>query len=435
MTGLFSGLVFLLAEFGAGAAVLKMRDLEEQHLGQLHGLAVATGFTALCLGLMAAGPLATFFGRGELRGIVMVSSLGFVVTSLQTVPSALLQRELRFRLLATIEFAGSVVLALLVLCGAMVGLGYWALVFPSIFVGILTVVWLRVVAPVKLRRPVFENIREAAQYSTWVFAGRVGGYLLATSDFLVVGRVLGDAALGTYQFAWTLANTPNDQVNGLVARVSGSFYSTVQHQTEEVAHLYKNLLSSVALISVPLVLGLAAVAPEFVGVMLGMRWRDAIQPLQLLCLLNAVRVIPILAAPVLQMIGEVRFQAITTLVGLTYLPFVFFYAAKNFGPEGVAAAWLLGYPPLLLLTAHRTSARLGLTFRDFFSALAPSITSGIVMVAAVFFARSTLPASLQGIGLLGALVLIGAATFVFVFLTFFRSRAKQVIATLVMLRR
>lgn len=144
--------------------------------------------------------------------------------------------------------------------------------------------------------------RLAAWFSVWVFAGRLGSYFFFTSDFLIVGRVLGDSAIGNNQFAWGLANTPNDQINGLVAHVSGSFYSALQDNRSELAKLFKNLLTAVAVVSVPLVLGLAAVAPVFVAVVLGV-WGNPVRPLQILCLFNTVRMVPILAAPVLQMVG------------------------------------------------------------------------------------------------------------------------------------
>jgi PST family polysaccharide transporter len=426
--------VFLLAEFGAGAAVLKMRELDQVQLKRLNGLAVATGLTAMILGLAAAGPLAQFFGRAELKGIVMVSSLGFVITSFQTVPTALLQRELRFRQLATIEFVGAVMLAILVLLGAVLGMGYWSLVVPSLVTGAVSTIWLRRLAPVPVAWPAFGYIREAARFSTWVFLGRVGGYLFASSDFLVVGRVLGDNALGSYQFAWTLANTPNDQVNGLVARVSGSFYSALQNNPAEIARLYRNLLESVATLSVPLVLGMGAVAPEFVSVVLGQKWETAVRPLQILCILNTARVIPILAAPVLQMLGEVRFQALTTMIGLAYLPALFYFGAKSVGVDGVAVAWLFGYPPILVLTAHRTARRLGLGMMDFASSMMPSIVCGTLMVGAVVLIRPLLANSTSELVRLLAMVAGGGITYVVLMYLIFQQRTMQMLATLKLLR-
>lgn len=430
MTTLFSGLVILLAEFGIGTAVVKMRDLDRDRLGKLNGLAVATGFVAFLIGLAASSPLSRFFGRLEIRGVVIVASVGFILSSMQAVRTALLQRELKFKTLATIEFTNSVLVASLVLIGAKLGFGYWALVVPPLIASTVTVLWLRNLVSVPLSWPDLEPIREAARYSAWVFAGRVGGYLFATSDFLVVGRVLGGSALGSYQFAWDLANTPNDQVNGLVARVSGPFYSALQTDRTQIARLYSNLLASVALLSVPLVLGLASVAPEFVAVMLGAQWGDAVRPLQILCVLNAARIIPILAAPVLQMVGEVRFQAIMSFVGLTYLPIAFYFGAKHYGAAGVAVAWLFGYPPLLLLIAHRTGKRLGLGFREYLLAMLPAVGSGIVMVGAVTLLRPALPSSLFLPLRLAALIVAGALTYAAVLLLVFPSRVRQVSSTL-----
>ena len=98
-----SGLVALLAEFGVGAAVLRLRDPDAEELAQLNGLAVFLGLIAMGVSLLAAWPLALFFRRPELTGIIAVSSLGFVITSFQTVPGALLQRDLRFKSVAAVQ--------------------------------------------------------------------------------------------------------------------------------------------------------------------------------------------------------------------------------------------------------------------------------------------------------------------------------------------
>jgi O-antigen/teichoic acid export membrane protein len=430
MTGLFSGLVYLLSEFGVGTAVIKQRDLDESSLAKLNGLAAATGIAAALVGWAAAGPLARFFGQPEIQNIVRVSSIGFLLGSMQSIRSAILQRDMRFKTLASIEFTNAVLVAALVLVGALMGLGYWSLVLPSLVASTVSLVWLCTLVSVPIAFPDLRLIPEAARFSAWVFLGRVGSYLFATSDFLVVGRVLGDSALGSYQFAWGLANTPNDQVNGLVARVSGPFYSSVQTDRKEIARLYSSLLSTVALLSVPLVLGLAAVAPEFIAAMLGPQWGSAVLPLQILCVLNTVRIIPILAAPVLQMVGEVRFQAVTSFVGLSYMPIAFYFGAKNYGATGVAAAWLLGYPALLFLIARRTGLRLGLGFREYFVAMLPAITSGAAMVGAVSLLRLALPHDLVLLVKLLCLIVAGALTYAAVLLLVFPAKVKGVVTTM-----
>jgi teichuronic acid exporter len=430
MTTVFTGFIAIIAEFGVGTAALKMRDLEHPDLARLNGLSLATGAIAMFGGWFLAVPIARFFGRNELIGIVGWSALGFVFSAAQTVPSAVLQRELKFKALALFDLATSVLLAALVLLLAIAGVGYWALVIPPIAIGLAKAVWLHNKASIGVDWPDISPIRKAASFGAWVFAGRLGAYTMATSDFLVVGRMLGESALGKYTLAWDLANTPNDQVNGLVARVSSAFYSAIQHDEREVGRLFLKLLSSVALLSVPMVIGLAAVAPEFVSVVLGDKWAGAISVLQVLCLLNAFRIITILSMPVLQMLGEVRYTAIVTLISLLYLPLLFAFGARYSGPDGVAMAWLLGYPPILALYAQRTLRRLKMGVRELAASLAPAMLCSGVMYLAVTATRSTLPIAAAELLRLAVLILVGVAVYTTLVVVFFRERAVSMLRVL-----
>jgi O-antigen/teichoic acid export membrane protein len=184
-----------------------------------------------------------------------------------------------------------------------------------------------------------------------------------------------------------------------------------------------------------MVLGLAVVAPEFISVFLGEKWVVAVRPLQILCAFNAIRVIPILASPVLQIVDEVRFQAITTMVGLAYMPLAFYFGAKAAGAEGVAFAWLVAYPPLLLLIAHRTVRALGLRLIDIPRAIFPSILSGLCMVAVVVTVRGLLAENMSDVIRLFALIACGALAYVLVMFVLFRTRIEEFRRTVSVLRR
>ena len=422
MTALLSGLVALLAEFGVGAAVLRLRDPDAEELAQLNGLAVFLGLIAMGVSLLAAWPLALFFRRPELTGIIAVSSLGFVITSFQTVPGALLQRDLRFKSVAAVELASAVTLALLVLLLALGGAGYWALVIPSLFTGALASLQFRRLARVGLAWPRLSRIRDSYRYSLWVIAGRLSNYLYFSADFLMVGRLLGSAALGSYTFAWDLANTPNDQINGLVARVSTPFFASMQGDRQQIARLFTTLLEGVSCISIPLMLGLAAVAPEFIPLLLGDQWTGAVPILQVLCVFAAMRVMTILISPLLVMVGDARFQSVLTFIALLYMPPLFVLGAKYHGPEGVAMAWLLGYPPIIIALFYRTARHCGIPIAELLRSLYPSLVASAVMLAAVAGCRHIVPADVALPLRLALYILSGMLAYGLTLLLAFRSR-------------
>lgn len=422
MTALFSGMMALLAEFGIGTAVLKMRTLSDDRIAQLHGLSVLLGVLALAVTAACAPWLAHFFRRPELTAIVAVSAMGFVTASFQTIPMAILQREMRFKTLASVEAGGAVGLALLTLLAAVSGASYWSLVVPSLVVSALTGLIYSRLARISMAKPVWTNIKDAYSFSSWVFLGRFAGYVYANADFLVVGRVLGGSALGTYTFAWDLVQAPNDQINGLVSRVSASYYSALQDQREETARLFSNFLEAVSCVSIPAIIGLGLVAPEFVSVVLGAKWSAATVPLQILCVYSASRIAIIFVTPLLAMLGDVRFQSLVMMAGAAYLPVLFYFGAILDGTRGVSLAWLLGYPPIVLAMFWRAQNRLGLDMKWLMTALKTSISCTVVMTLTVLLTRFSLTDALPMALKLVCLILAGVVSYTAALFLLFPSR-------------
>jgi PST family polysaccharide transporter len=407
-----------------------MREMEGEALERLCGLAILIGASATIFTLLMAVPLAKFFGQPKVADVVALTSITFLLGSAQAVPNAVLQRAHRFRVLAAIEFANLTVGATTVLAGAFLGFGYWSLALAPIISGSVTLALLVRLAPVRPRTPRLSLLREALTFSSHVFATRLGGYLLFTADFLVVGRMLGESALGSYQFAWSLSNTPNDQVNGLAARVSSAFYSSLQGNRDHVGQLFLQLLEAVSIVSVPLTIGMALVAPDFVLLVLGSNWQTMVVPLQILCVFNALRVSSILSTPALTMVGDVRFSAALSIIGLIYIPAGFVIIAKTYGLSGIAWVWLFGYPPLMIAILHRLLTQLQLRWVSLFGAMIPAFFGSLLMTLVVLGAKVALPISTPVWQRLVVSVIVGAFTYIFVLTFAFPTRMRAVLTFL-----
>lgn len=422
MTAIFSGVVALLAEFGVSSAVIRMRDLDEDQLAQVNGLAVLLGTTAMLIGIGSAWPVSLFFGRQELVGIVAFSSIGFFVTAFQTVPSAVLQRATNFRRIAAIEFQSAILLAAMVLVLALIKADYWALVIPPVVVNTVVSQQYRRAARVRFAWPRLSYIQEAYRYSLWIISGRLSGYFVSNADAIIVGRLLGSSTLGTYSMAWDLANTPNDQINGLIARVSAPYYSELQSNKGETIRLFSLMLEGVACITFPLVLGLASVAHEFVGLVLGPKWVTAIPILQVLCVVAMFRVVTIMLIPLMTMVGEAPFQARVSFVSLLFVPPILYLAARRFGATGIALAWLACQPAVALAMLIRARTVFATGIGRILKALVPGTTSSLILVGTVMIVKTLLPVTLSPSVRLPVLILSGALSYAVVLFVVFGER-------------
>lgn len=423
MAMVYLGFMQLVTELGLGAAIVQRRTLTESQLARLGGLGLITGAVFLGLSALAAGPVAAFFGEPAVRWIVTVSSLTFLTSALQTLPRALLFRDLDFKKLAWVDGAEAFITTATTLTLATLGLRYWALVLGPLGGRTASTVLLNVWRPHRLAWPrQFRTIAETVTFGWQVVVARIAWYFYSNADFAIVGRVLGKAALGAYTIGWTISSIPVDRVAALVGSVTPAVFSAVQHDRPALQRYLQNLTEGLAFITFPAAVGLALVADEFLLVALGERWRPAIAPLRLLALSAALRSESALLPQVIVSTGHAKRNMHLTVLATFILP-ALFYFGTHWGVAGVAAAWVVGHPlfvmSLFLLCALRVT---GLPLSQYLSSLSRAAGATLLMAVAVLSVRWATPGGWP-VGIrLGVHVLTGVSAYCLVLYSWHRSR-------------
>jgi len=415
------GLVALLTEFGVGTAVVALRDLGQREVRQLNALAVLLGCAACVATSLFAWPLALFYDAPELAAVVPALSLGYPIRALGSVPHALLQKELRFRLLAFLEAAETVIVAALVVLLALSGFGYWTLVAGNLAGGaVATLLLLRQRRPGFLR-PRLRDLRGAVAFTGHVVTQRLTWFFYSNADFVVAGRLLGKSALGAYTFAFELASLPIEKVTALVGRVTPAFFAAVQHDAVRLRRYLLSLTEGIAFVTIPACWGLGLVTDTLVPVVLGERWSGVVVPLRILAAYAAWRSVETLFHQVLVVTGEARFGMRVGLLSAVVLPLAFLLGAR-WGTVGVALGWVLVHPLVFLPLYRRVLRRIGLTAAGYLGALVPAASCSAGMVAAVLLVRPWATEVLAPALRLAVEVVLGACVYAGAMLGLFGNR-------------
>jgi PST family polysaccharide transporter len=382
MAGIWIYLMTLFSEFGLGTAIITVQELTDHQISQLNSVSLILGFVGFGISAAVAYPLGHFFKSAKLPVIIIVMSIGFVISAFRTVPYSLLQKELRFKLLALIEGLQSLSQAITTLVFALLGFGYWALALGGLAFALaptaLTLLWKRQA----FAWPRFSELRGALAYSYHIVIGRLSWYAYNDADAVVAGRVLGQAPLGSYTLAWTLAQAPLEKLSTLVNRVMPSIYATIQSDYASLRRYLRNITSGLSLVIFPAVLGMALVARPFVAFALGSKWSGVILPLQLLCIHALIRSNVILLTPVLNVVGEQRFVMWNSLYTMFILP-VAFYVGSRWGTAGIAGVWIVVYPFVSLPLFWRLFRKIQMSITEYLTALWPALNGCVFMVVAI----------------------------------------------------
>jgi PST family polysaccharide transporter len=306
LANLYIGFVqIFVGSQGVGVAIVQRKNLDSSHLDTAFwanvGIAVALAVATIAL----RHPAAVLLGSDEVSPVLGVLALSLPLGALAVVPSALLERELKFRLLATRTLAASTVGGLVGVAAAFFGLGVWSLVLQQLVGAALTLVLLW--STVQWRPRLRANRRalaDLAPFSGSVVGNNVLWFVSERFGQGVIGRGLGVEALGTYSLATRVLSLALESISIPVIRVAMPLFSGIQDQSERLMRVFLRSTSLVCSVALPAFLGLLLVAPDVIPLVFGSKWEAAIVPIQILCVAGCVRAVQTFVHPTMMALGR-----------------------------------------------------------------------------------------------------------------------------------
>jgi teichuronic acid exporter len=371
-----------LGSFGITPSVIRHRDLSDETLAQLNTMGLVFGLGSFALACLAAWPVSWFFKTPRMIPVAIVTCIALIPIGLRGVPEGLLSQQMRLKSLSLFDALRDIISAVVTVLLAWWGWKYWALVLGNLLSEIARCAIVLCVQRYRFARPHWLTIREPLLFGGRVLVSSFAWSTYNTLDNITAGRVLGQAALGLYGMAWTLANMPLEKIVSLVTTLVPAYLSRVQTDFAALRGYVRSLTEMIALATFPACVGLALVAREAVPLMMGPKWNGMIAPLQVLSVYAAFRSIIALLPRVLTTVGKAKFVMRVEVSGLFLMP-VAFWIGSHWGIGGIAYGWVFAYPILGLLELWQTLKTIEMPFGEYMTGLRPAMDGSVAMVVAV----------------------------------------------------
>ncbi len=332
-----------LQESGLGLAVIQRRTDVEVAAGTAFVFTVTAGIALYGAAFVVAPILARLFSQPRLTDVLRVLALVLVVRGLGLVPGALIERELIFGRRAKGELGGAIVQALVAVPLAVSGFGVWSLVAGQLAGQSVQSVIFWAVTPLRPspRLFSFRILRELGRYGRHLTAANIVYFVEQNIDTATVGRLLGAADVGYYNMAWRLSNLPATGIGYIVGRVMFPAYATLQHDRPAFRDAFLTNVRRVALVSLPVGVGILLTARPIVVGLFGARWEPSVVPLQILAVFGLIRAFAGTTVPVLQAAGKPQIVFWLGVWHLAVLSAGLFALTPPFGLTGAASAVVL----------------------------------------------------------------------------------------------
>lgn len=379
MVATITGFIAIFTEAGIVGALIHRKDLTRSQIAGAAWLSLALG-VALTIVTMAVSPLvAALYHRPALEALTIGLAVDFLVSAPGLVPGALLSRSMRFRRVVGAEIAGLAVAGAAAITQAAMRPSPWPIVTFVVVADLVTTVLLVVASPY----PVVAVPDRAALRDLWSFGGGLLGdtvvnYWSRNADNLLIGRVLGSAALGIYSRCYVILLFPVQQVTEVVNRVMFPAMATVQDDLARIRSAYLRTVSVVAIVMLPAAaLILVAAQPIVVG-LLGPKWSAAVPVLRVFAGVAAIQSIGTTTGWLYQVTGQTARMFRVTL-GLTVLVIAGFVIGVQWGLMGVAYSYLLWNCVSLPVNVAYSGRALGIRLLDVVTECATPFALSVVL--------------------------------------------------------
>ncbi|MBN2466022.1 MOP flippase family protein [candidate division WOR-3 bacterium] len=289
MLNLFMALAQTFLDSGFGSALIQKQDVTRVDESSIFYFNIGVGAVAAGLLCLAAPWIAAFYKTPILTPLTRVLSLNLVINSFGLVQTTLMAKRVDFKTQMKITISSSVLSGVVGIVMAYRGFGVWSLVAQSLGSSVLRTALLWVF---NAWRPLWAfscgSLRSMFSFGSKLLAS---GLMYTVTDnmySLVIGKVFSPAALGFYARAASVQRLPLTNLAESVQRVTFPVFSSVQDDKERLKRGLRKVLTTMSLVSLPMMIGLAIIARPLVSVLFTDKWLPCVPYLQLLCLVGTL---------------------------------------------------------------------------------------------------------------------------------------------------
>ena len=416
------------SDVGLAAALIQKKDsITNDDLKTTFTIQQGLVISIVLLALLLSVNIGKFYNFGS-EGVLLFQALAisFFLSSLKTIPSIILERDLNFQKLVIPQIVETLVFNAVVVYLAINGFGIASFTYAVLARGLSGLIVMYFISPWKVS--VGFSKESAKKLLTFGVPFQLNSLLALIKDDLFIaylGKVLPIAQVGYIGFAQKWAFTPLRLIMDNVIRITFPSFSRLQNEKDVLTKAIEKSIFATSFLIFPALFGLVILSPYFVNLIPKyLKWEPALLSLAFFSMNAALSSISTPLTNALNAIGKIKitlylmvFWTIATWV-MTPL-FIVMY-----GFNGVSfASALISLSVVIVIYLVRRYVKF-----DIFKATIYPLVSSIVMGLAVYFLSSIFVTSILT---LIFMILLGAVIY---FLCVFILAKKEILENINLVR-
>lgn len=275
----------LMVEAGMGPAIIQNKTLTRQDNNILFNFsAIFAIIVSIVFGFFGIF-LSSFYSNSIFIQLTWLQSLSIMCDGLNIVPTALLYKDQKFRIVNFNVVIANFISGALGVALAFYGFGVYSLIWCAILTSFLKFTLNMFFTNVSFTKEWnLIAMKKIWGFSKNQFSFNFINYFSRNSDNILIGKFMGESAIANYSKAYQLLTMPSSLLLGIISPVLQPVLSEYQDDVKYIRQISYKLVHFLVLLSLPLSVFLSFTAQPIIFILFGNQWGDAVFPFKALSL-------------------------------------------------------------------------------------------------------------------------------------------------------
>lgn len=282
---IFITIANVFVQSGFGTALVQKKQADEMDFSSVcyFEIVLAAGMYGILY--LAAPVIASYYEIEELRAIVRVLAVVLFPGAVISVQTAYVSRKMEFRGLFLSTLAASVVSGAVSIWMAYKGYGVWAMVGQQVmYYGALMMALFLTVSWKPARMYSMERVREMFGFGWKLLCASLLDTVFNNLYGLFIGKIYNEELLGSYNRGEQFPKLIATDLGMAIQAVLLPAFSSRQEDVVRVRQMVRQAIRLSSFVTLPMLLGMFAVADTMVEVLLGEKWLICVPFLRIMCI-------------------------------------------------------------------------------------------------------------------------------------------------------
>ena len=377
----------IFSNLGFSNSIISKQESDRTVLSTLYILNLMVGVVIFVVIHLTTPVIISFYHEPKLEQVLNISSYFFLIAYFGQLYMFLLEKELRFKSVAMIDIAGTVIGG-----GVTITLAYSGFRELSLIIGSVVMQCIKTILQITFGRPLFrpalsfnlDRVKDHLRFGLYNMGDGLLGFIQFNSDNIFIGGMLGVKMLGYYTIAYQLAIFPIAKLNPIILQVAYPILAQMKDSTADLKKSYLKILDFISYCNLPLLTGLFITADSVIPLIYGPGWEKTID---LIHIFVFVGIFTCLSHPLYTLVFTKGKPSLLFYLNLGTLlvkiPLVYVFG-MYWGVTGIALAFLLA--TLLNMIANFAIAHslIGDFVNDFLHDIAKPVLFCLIMAGVVY---------------------------------------------------